>query len=156
MMRKAMGVLLIMFALSACAANEPSFGSVASNLPPLPAGQARIFFYRWLEPYESLSMSTVYLNGAPVGASQTGAVLYRDVAPGEYFISVYSRGTYPDQFKTVPVAAGQVVYVRIESLSNYQGACGSWGGCPVDDFVVQVVGAGVASKEMQSLKFIQG
>lgn len=154
-MRKHIGVLLLLLALAACA-EPPSFGTVASTLPPLPPGQARIFFYRWLEPYESLTMSTVYLNGAPVGVSQNGAVLYRDVAPGQYFISVFSQGTYPDQFKTVTVAAGQVLDVRIESLLSYKSSCGFWGDCNIPTFVVHIVDPATGSEEMQNLRFIQG
>jgi hypothetical protein len=156
MMRKTIGFLLIVLALSACVAQQPSFGTVASGLPSVPAGQARIFFYRWLEPYEAVSMSRVYLNGAPVAVSQVGTVLYRDVSPGQYSISVFSPGTYPDQFKTVAITAGEVIYVHIESLASYKSACGTWGSCEVDTFVVAIVNPATASQEMQNLRFIQG
>ena len=155
-MRKTVACLamLLILALARCAGESPGFA--ADTLPPIPPGQARIFFYRWLEPYEALSMSTIYLNGIPVGVSQTGAVLYRDVAPGQYYISVDSQGTYPDQFKTVTIAAAQTVDVRIESISSFKSPCGYLGNCEVDTFVVTIVDPATASREMRALKLIPG
>ena len=155
-MRKTAACLAMLFilALAGCAAQGPAFA--ADTLPPIPPGQARIFFYRWLEPYEALSMSKVYLNGKPVGVSQVGAVLYRDVAPGQYYISVDSQGTYPDQFKTVTIGAGQTFYVRIESISSFKSPCGYLGNCEVDTFVVSIVDPTTASREMGTLKLIPG
>lgn len=147
-------VMLLLFVLAGCVTEGPNFATEA--LPPIPPGQARIFFYRWLEPYEALSMSKIYLNGNEVAVSQMGAVLYRDVAPGPYYVSVQSQGTYPDQFKTVVVNAGQTLYVRIESISSFQSPCGFLGNCEVDTFVVSPVDPVTASREMRTLKLIPG
>jgi hypothetical protein len=147
-------VMLLFVALVGCAAEGPNFA--AATLPPLPPGQARIFFYRWNEPYEALSMSKVYLNGDEIAVSQIGAVLYRDVAPGPYYVSVQSQGTYPDQFKTVVIGAGQTFYIRIESISSYKSPCGYLGNCEVDTFVVSPVDPTTAAREMYALKLIPG
>lgn len=152
---------LALLALAGCAPAGPPFASAGATLPPVPQGEARIYFYRWLEPYETVAPSTVMLNGAPVGVSETGAILYRDVAPGQYTISVESRGVYPNQFKTVTLAAGQTTYVRIESFRawcNDSGGGlngGTSGGC-YDTFVVQVIDPAVALGEMRDLRLIRG
>ena len=157
-------MLALLLGIAGCAPAGPPFASVAATLPPVPAAMARIFFYRWLEPYETLTPTTAFLNGAPVGVTEPGAVLYRDVARGQYTIAVKSEGVFPDQFKTVTVNAGDKVYVRVESLSNWA-SCGSGGGgdsgggassgC-VDTFVVQIMDPAVASYEMRDLRFIGG
>jgi len=62
-------------------------------------------FYRDYEPYESLARPWIYLNNEKVGMSEPGGVYYRDVAPGTYRIKVDSEGLYWHQFKTVTLAA---------------------------------------------------
>jgi hypothetical protein len=162
MMRTAMKlmVLLLLIAIGGCAPPGPPFASVAGALPPVPPGMARIFIYRSLEPYETLAQTTAYLNDAAVGVTEPGAVLYRDVAPGQYTIAVKSIGVYPDQFKTVTVEPGQVLYARVDSLRNWStcgsgGAEGGSGGC-WDTFVVELVDPRIAQYEMRSLRFIPG
>ena len=152
---------LALLALGACAPAGPPFATVAATLPPVPPGEARVYFYRWLEPYETTAESTVILNGVPAGISQTGAAFYRDVAPGRYTISLTSRGVYPNQFKTVELAAGQTAYARIESFRawcNDSGGGlngGSSAGC-YDTFVVELIDPAVALGEMRDLSFIRG
>jgi hypothetical protein len=147
--------VLALLAVTACAAPGPSFSGAAGTMPPLPPGQARVFLYRWLEPYDSVSMSVAFLNGQPIGATEPGAVLYRDVVPGQYTISVVSDGTYPNQFKTVVLRPGETVYARIESLQSWS-TCGRWAEACGDTFVVQVMDPASALAEMQGLRFIGG
>jgi len=153
---------LALAGLGACAPAGPPFASIAASLPPVPQGEARVYFYRWLEPYETTAESAVMLNGAPVGVSQTGAAFYRDVEPGRYTISVASRGIYPNQFKTVQLAAGQTAYVRIESLRAWcndsgGGNTGGGGGAGCfDTFVVELIDPAVALGEMHDLWYIRG
>lgn len=146
---------LVLFALAGCA-QPPDFGAAASGLPPVPAGMARMFFYRLREPYESTSFSTVYLNHQPVGNSQDGAVFYRDEPPGQYLVSVFSPGLYPDQFKTVTVTAGEVVYVRIASLQTFGDCSGKGISCDRDTFVVNTIEPKRADREMADLWLIRG
>jgi hypothetical protein len=149
--RLALALLLV---LGACA-QGPKFAQVAPSLPPLPPEQARIYFYRYLEPYETLSWTTVYLNRQPVGNSAPGTVFFRDVPPGPYYISVRSEGVYPNQFKTVSVDPHQTLFVRIESLSSWDagGDRQEWQG---DTFVVDIVDPRIGSSEIQNLAFSNG
>lgn len=155
-------VLLLLFVVAGCAPLGPPFASVAATIPPVPQGMARVYFYRWLEPYETLTPTPAYLNGAPAGVTEPGAVLYRDVAPGRYLISVRSDEPYPNQFKTVTLKAGEIVYARIESLQTWS-SCGGGGdlgdsnisGCR-DTFVVVIVDPAVAHAEIGDLRFVRG
>lgn len=150
-------LLVIMLAVAGCVASprQPSFSTAEGTLPPIPPGDARIFFYRWLEPYETLSWTPIYLNGQTVAVSQPGAVLYRDVPAGQYHIAVRSEGPFPNQFKTVAVSPGQTLYVRIESLKSWS-PCDRFGDRCGDTFVVEVINPAEARNEMQNLQFILG
>lgn len=154
-------ILLALLGVAGCAPAGPPFASVA--IAPVPPGMARVYLYRWLEPYESVAETTAYFNGQPVGITETGSVLYRDVAPGQYTITVDSWGSYPNQFKTVTMRAGKSAYARIESLKSWapcgsgEGAAGGGGseGC-WDTFVVQIVDPAVARDEIRDLRFVSG
>jgi hypothetical protein len=148
------GIFVLVLLLVGCVAPEPRFASVAGAVPPVPPGAARIFFYRWLEPYETLAPTAAYLNGVPVGVTQPGAVLYRDVAPGQYAIVVESEGIYPNQFKSVLLRSGDVAYVRIESLRSWS-LCRRSQGC-WDTFSVRIMDPTQAQAEMQNLRLIRG
>jgi hypothetical protein len=144
--------ILVLLVLAGCAPLGPPLG--AAQLPPVPSGLARVFFYRPLEPYEAKDMANVLMNGQGVGASANGGVFYRDVQPGQYTITVAYSETYPNQFKTVVLRPGESAYVRIDSLS-------SWTACTVltncyPTFVVRIVDPTVARGEMRSLNLIAG
>ena len=144
--------------LADCIAQNPTlpvFATAEPTLPPPAPDTARLFFYRLLEPSDPALGTTVMLNEKPVGFSRNGTVLYRDVAPGSYFVSVLSRGAYPYQFKTVQVQAGQTWYFRIESLSSWAG-CSGKGDCRGDTFVVSVVAPAPARIEIAPLGLSSG
>src|SRR5215469_14696693 len=73
----------------------PVFATAEKTLPPPAPGTARLFFYRLLAPSDPALGTTVMLNEKSVGFSRNGTVLYRDVPPGSYFVSVNSPGPYP-------------------------------------------------------------
>lgn len=105
-----------LLALAGCA----QFPSFSEAPPPAPSqGTARIFVYRWLEPYESLEFARVDLDGHPLGYAQNGAGFFRDVAPGRHTITVVSRGRFPGQTETVTLRPDETLYVRIASLSTW-------------------------------------
>jgi hypothetical protein len=118
-MRSALPRLVLLLALAAAGcASPPTFDQVSATLPPIPAGEARIFVYRDYEPYQSLAWVPVFFNGATIGAVGPGHVLKRDVPPGTYKIEAKSEGLWPDQAKTVRVAAGDSVFAKIESFNS--------------------------------------
>lgn len=144
-------LVVLALTLTGCIAQNPTlpvFATAERTLPPPAPGAARLFFYRLLEPYEHTLGITVLLNEKPAAFARNGTVLYRDVAAGSYFVSVASYNPYPDQFKTVQVAAGQTWYFRIESFSGW--SCLK-SGCRGDTFVVAIVPAAQARAEIAPL-----
>ena len=84
--------------------------------PLVPAGQARIWFYRDWEPSESLNLANIDVNGSYFGSVANGSVFYRDVSPGHYHIVPQSYGHDLNQDKDVDLAPGQQVYCKVVSL----------------------------------------
>jgi hypothetical protein len=150
-----LALALVAGALAACAPypDLQPYAAAEASLPPPAPGMARIYFYRTLDYYGISTGTTVYLNHQPVGFSRIGTVFYRDVAPGRYFISVYSPGPFPNQFKTVQLAPGQILYARIESLRSwsYTGPIGTSRG---PTYVVALVGPQTARADMSALYYV--
>ena len=160
--RRAIAVLALVLAvglLPACA-NGPypdlkPYSTVETALPPPAPGMARIYFYRLLSYYDIQDGTTVYLNNQTVGFSRIGTVFYRDVTPGSYLLSVLSRGAYPNQFKTIQVAAGQVWYARIESLLSWSDTGGDLGGSSRGaTFTVNLIDPVMAKQEIHNLSYL--
>jgi hypothetical protein len=110
----ASGLLLI---ASGCAPRPP----VAEV--PIPAGQARIWFYRnWL-PSESLNLANIEVNGVYFGSLENGGAFYRDVPPGTYHIVpeswAHNPNTAPSQDTNVAAVPGQQVYIKIIDLTSW-------------------------------------
>jgi uncharacterized protein DUF2846 len=145
-------VVVAGFILASCQGrvSEPVMSSVA--VPPPAPGLARIYFYRDWEPYESMSRPFIYLNDAPAQISEPGGISFRDLAPGEYHISVDSQGTYPHQFKMLALRAGDIRYVKIESLRD-------WFRGPFwyrDTFVVALIPERQAKGEIADKRYVPG
>ena len=144
----AAGVFLF---LCACAERprEPAFASVA--LPPVPADKARIFFYRFSQPYESLSLSPIYLNRRKVAVSAPGEVSKLEVPPADYEIYVYSRNDFLNPFKHAALRPGDTLYVRVDAMRNWAGDCfAEW-----PTFVANIVPPEQALAEMAGLRYEQ-
>ena len=82
---------------------------------PALAGQARVWFYRPLEPYGSLNLARIDMNGSYIGAVENGNAF----PPGHYHIAPESFGRDFNQDKDVDLAAGQQLYVKIVSLESW-------------------------------------
>src|SRR5271168_4029256 len=90
--------IFALLALAGCA-EAPSLSEAPP--PAVPQNAARIVVYRWLEPYETLLVARVDLDGDPLGYVNNGTAFLRDVAPGEHTISIVSRVQFPGQTATV-------------------------------------------------------
>jgi hypothetical protein len=112
----AAGAGSLLFTAASCAQMPPP---VASVIPLVPPGQARIWFYRDLSVYSSMATPYVRLNGAAVGVSQPGGAFYRDVPPGHYHISADSFLDDPHQDRDVDLAPGQEIYAKILSEDHW-------------------------------------
>ena len=150
------GVLLL--ALVSCAQLPPT-ASVA--IPPIPAGEARVWFYRDGGPYESQQRPYARMNEGIVGISEPSGAFYRDVAPGHYRVSVDSYLSDPHQTRDVDLAAGQQMYFKVLVQEN---ACGGGGGdggggdsnCQRPNFYVWIVPPQDAQEAVARTPFYPG
>jgi len=140
-------------ALTACQGRVTGPTMTSMTAAPVGPGFARIYFYRDWEPYDSLSRPLIYLNDAPTRISEPGGISFSDVAPGEYHISVDSDGTYPHQFKGLVLRAGDIRYVKIESLRNWTRRGKAW---ERDTFVVELIPERQAQSEIADKRYIPG
>lgn len=117
-------VAIVSLAVTACS-QLPSTASVA--VPPIPAGEARVWFYRNGGPYDGMGTPYIRMNDAVVAISEPNGASYRDVSAGPYHITVDSYGKDFNQDKNVQLAAGQELYVKIVSLRNWMSSGGGGG-----------------------------
>jgi hypothetical protein len=145
--RITMGVTWVsgLLLLAAGCAEPPATAQVAVAAPPVPAGQARIWFYRnWL-PSESLNLANIDVNGSYYGSVANGSVFYRDVPPGHYHIAPVSYNRDFNQDRDVDVAPGQQLYIKILSSQSWDGACRN---CVRDTFYAWLIPQEVAQAEI--------
>jgi hypothetical protein len=82
------GAATAVLLLTANCTQPPLANSVA--IPPIPAGDARLWFYRDGGPRETRERPYLRLNGQIAGISEPNGTFYRDVAPGHYTVTVDS------------------------------------------------------------------
>jgi hypothetical protein len=111
------GATCVLLALLGGCVPRPTVAT--SMMPPIPRGEARVWFYRDFIPSETLNMTAVTLNGQYAGYSQLGGAFYRDVPPGIYHVAVNSYGTDFNQSTNIAVVPGQQVYIKIETLRDW-------------------------------------
>jgi hypothetical protein len=117
--RRRLGVsaaIIMLVTISACAQR---LTVSSAPVPPIPAGEARVWVYRDYLPSETLNMTAVDLNGAYAGYSQLGGAFYRDVPPGIYHVTVESFGKDFNQSTSVALVPGQQAYIKIETLRSW-------------------------------------
>jgi len=106
-------LLLMALALAGCAPGE-RLGEVAATLPP-PGSNGRLFVYRDLDLAQNQQWVRVTVNDTEIGGVGPGHVIVCDLPPGLYTIAPRTEYLWPDQAKTVRVAAGQTVYAKVGS-----------------------------------------
>jgi len=111
------GVAIFLLATAACVQSPPPIASVA--IPPIPPGDARVWFYRPIDAYDSMATPYIRMNDAIVAVSVPNGASFRDVPAGPYHITVDSYGKDFNQDKDVQLAAGQELFVEIVSLRNW-------------------------------------
>ena len=135
---------VLMLTAAGCA-ELPTTTQVASIAPTVPAGQARIWFYRTWLPSESLNLANIDVNGSFYGSVANGSAFYRDVPPGHYHIAPASYNRDFNQDRDVDVAPGQQLYVKILSSQSWDGACRN---CVRDTFYAWLIPQEVAQAEI--------
>ena len=147
------GAATTLFLVAAGCTQLPPTRSVA--IPAIPAGAARVWFYRDYEPHETSARPYVRLNEQIAGISEPWGAFYRDVAPNHYSITVDSAGRDVKQFADADLAAGQEAYAKIVSLRSWlDDDCLAWGGC--DTFYVWLIPADAARPAIADSPFYGG
>lgn len=91
----------------------------ASNIPPIPPGEARIWVYRLSQPSAIPEVPDIRFNGTITGAAEMGGAFYRDVPPGRYLVTNTGFGKDVNQSSDVALAAGETAYIKIVQLDNW-------------------------------------
>jgi hypothetical protein len=107
---------MLALAIASCAQLPPT---AAVAVPPIPAGAARVWFNCDSGPYDGLGTPFLRMNGAIVGVSEPGGALYRDLAPGQYHVTVDNYLSDATQARDVYLFPGQQAYFKIVSLKNW-------------------------------------
>jgi hypothetical protein len=90
--------------------------------PPIPPGQARLWFYRLYQPSVSFNVANIDLNGARIiSVPAYGPALYRDVAPGNYVIAPEGEVESPRQAARVNLAPAQEMFFEIDDSPIVEG-----------------------------------
>jgi hypothetical protein len=150
------GAVVLLLATAACS-QLPSTASVA--VPSIPAGEARVWFYRPSDVHETMATPYIRMNDAIVAISQPGGASYRDVPPGPYHVTVDSYGQDFNQSRDVQLAVGQELYLKIVSLRDWAGGggaggdSGSEGGYGRDTFYVWLIPTEVARADVARSAF---
>lgn len=148
--------------LLATAGGTPAPAQTASYLPPIPPQQARIWFYRDLDPIHTQARPYLRLNGAIVAISEPGGSFYRDVSPGHYHIAVDSYGVDYNQTRDVDLLPGQEVFAKVVSNDNWVdfggggGDMGGGGDFHRDTFYVWTMPPQTAYREIGQTRFFGG
>ena len=127
-------------------------------IPPVPLGESRIWLYRNEGPYESHQTPFFRLNdGQPAGISEPNGVLYRDVPPGHYIVSVDSYGIpYPYQYANFDIHVGQEIFIKVVSMRERVGGDDSGGFGLRTIFYTWLIPDDAARTEISSISFYGG
>jgi hypothetical protein len=120
------GAAILFLATATCVHSPPPTASV--TIPPIPAGEARVWFYRPIDAYDSMATPYIRMNDTIVAVSMPEGASYRDVPPGPYHITVDSYGKDFNQDKNVQLGAGQELYVKVVSLRAWVDTTSGGGG----------------------------
>ncbi len=117
------GRMLVMSAaallLAGCAG--PRHGEIASQIPPIEAGNGRIYIYQLAQADgANAAEPAILIDGRKVGRSKPGRFFFVDRPAGAHTLATahYKRSARPAL--PVPLEAGQTRYVRTDIVAGAQ------------------------------------
>ena len=120
-------------------------------VPPIPPGQARVWFYRPYEPSETFNLARIEMNGGYVGAVENGAAFYRDVLPRHYHIAPESFCRDVNQDQNVDLARIEQIYVKIVSLDNWGMSVSGCKKCARNAFYAWLIAQGEIARDRSGI-----
>ena len=102
--------------IATCATASYGQWALAGSLPPIPPGEARVWFYRDAGIYDSQEQPYILMNGTIIGVSQPRGSFYFDVKSGFYHVTVQQYLNAPEEAANINLTAGEQVYLKIVSL----------------------------------------
>jgi hypothetical protein len=102
--------------IATCATASYGQWAPAGSLPPIPPGEARVWFYRDAGVYDSQEQPYILMNGTIIGLSQPRGSFYFDVKSGFYHVTVQQYLNAPEEAANINLTAGEQVYLKIVSL----------------------------------------
>lgn len=121
--------------LFACA-SEPNHSVAQAEVPPLPAGSARVWVLRQFEPGLGVQWTPMtYINGAPLAPSYAGTAFYRDLGPGTYTFTVESCTTDFNQSQTLRLTPGTQADLEVQVLNSIP----AWGCYDPNTFYIRQI-----------------
>jgi hypothetical protein len=105
-----------LFAMAWLAAAVPALAQEA--VPPIPAGDARVWIMRILEPGVAPHAPMVTVDGAPMAISAQATMFYRDVPAGMHVFNVENcTGNVPSA-QRLNLAPGQEVALQVTQIQD--------------------------------------
>jgi len=83
--------------------------------PPVPSGQARVWFLRELVPGTAMHAPMIYANGEPLAIIPQGVTFYRDLAPGTYSFAIQSCLPSEQTTMTLPLGPGSEFALQVQA-----------------------------------------
>jgi hypothetical protein len=117
-------------------ASEPTVAAAEAQIPPVPAGLARVWVLRQFEPGLGVQWSPMtYVNNSPLASAYAGTAVYRDVTPGTYIFTVDSCTPDFNQAQTLQLTAGMRADLEVQVLSDFA----SWGCFDPNTFYIRQI-----------------
>lgn len=117
-------------------ASEPTVTAEHAEIPPVPAGLARVWVVRQFEPGLGVQWTPMtYINGAPFASSYAGTAFYRDLPPGTYNFTVESCTTDFNQNQTLRLTPGMRADLEVQVLNSIP----AWGCYDPNTFYIRLI-----------------
>ena len=121
--------------LLACAP-DPSVAATEAQIPPVPAGLARVWVLRQFEPGLGVQWSPMtYVDDSPLAPAYAGTAFYRDLTPGDYTFTVDSCTRDFNQARTLRLTPGVQADLEVQVLSSIS----SWGCFDPNTFYIRQI-----------------
>jgi len=92
--------------------------ALAQTSPPIPAGEARVWIMRVLEPGVAPHAPMVTVDGAPIAISAQATMFFRDVPAGMHVFNVEQCAVNVASAQRLDLAPGQEVALQVTQIED--------------------------------------